>query len=165
MKASYDNPQPKKMKCFCCGSDQCFSEKINNINTLMCFSCGYMTQDNYQKKNLEFQSQLMNTAQIVRELAKEDPDTKLTWLPAVLTTKKGMIFPEGTPNSWSWTYAPLVLVEADEQDKYLKPDGTPYSERLAVEQKQSFPKGKFIDACKAMDIVTQGRDINVDTTK
>ena len=41
MKASYDNPQPKKMKCFCCGSDQCFSEKINNINTLMCFSCGY----------------------------------------------------------------------------------------------------------------------------
>ena len=43
----------------------------------------------------------------------------------------------------------------DEQDKYLKPDGTPYSERLAVEQKQSFPKDKFIESCKAMGILTE----------
>ena len=43
----------------------------------------------------------------------------------------------------------------DEQDKYLKPDGTPYSERLAVEQKQSFPKNKFIESCKAMGILTE----------
>ena len=27
--ASYDNPQPKKMKCFNCGSDQCFKETLN----------------------------------------------------------------------------------------------------------------------------------------
>ena len=50
-----------------------------------------MTSEKYTKKNLEFQSQLMNTAKIVRELMKEDRDTKLCWLPCVLTTKKGMI--------------------------------------------------------------------------
>ena len=27
--ASYENPQPKKMKCFNCGSDQCFKETLN----------------------------------------------------------------------------------------------------------------------------------------
>ena len=27
--ASYENPQPKKIKCFCCGSDQAFKETLN----------------------------------------------------------------------------------------------------------------------------------------
>ena len=86
---------------------------------------------------------------------KEDKETTICWLPSVLTTKKGMIFPEGTLEDWTWTFAPLVPVEKGEQDKYLRPDGTPYSERLAVEQKQSFPKNKFIESCKAMGILTE----------
>ena len=155
--ASYDNPQPKKMKCFNCGSDQCFKENLNGEDTIMCFSCGFMTSEKYTKKNLEFQSQLMNTAKIVRELMKEDRDTKLCWLPCVLTTKKGMIFPEGTIDNWTWTFAPLVKIEKEDQSKYLKPDGTPYDERLAVENKQSFPKNKFVDACNAMGIVTESK--------
>ena len=66
-----------------------------------------------------------------------------------------MIFPEGTVENWTWTFAPLVQIEVEEQSKYLKPDGTPYSERLAIEKKQTFPKSKFIDACKAMDIMIE----------
>ena len=144
--ASQENPQPRKAKCFNCGSDQCFKETLNGEDTIMCFSCGFMTSEKYKKSNLEFQSQLTTTAELVRNLMKEDKETKLCWLPCVLTTKKGMIFPEGTLENWTWTFAPLVKVEKGEQDKYLKPDGTPYSERLAVEQKQSFPKDKFIGA-------------------
>ena len=153
--ASYDNPQPKKMKCFNCGSDQCFKESLNGEDTIMCFSCGFMTTENYKKSNLEFQSQLSTTSRLVRDLMKEDSVTKLVWLPCVLTTKKGMIFPEGTIEDWSWTFAPLVEIDKEEQNKYLKPDGTPYSERLAIEKKQTFPKSKFIDACKAMDIMIE----------
>ena len=41
---------------------------------------------------------------------REDSETKLCWLPCVLTTKKGMIFPEGDVSSWTWTFAPLVEV-------------------------------------------------------
>ena len=153
--SSRDNPQPKKLKCFCCSSDQCFKEKLNGEDTLMCFSCGFMTSDKYKISNLEFQSQLMTTAILVRDLMKEDKETSLCWLPCVLTTKKGMIFPEGTITDWTWTFAPLVQVEIEEQNKYLKPDGTPYSERLAIEKKQSFPQNKFIDACKAMEILIE----------
>ena len=153
--ASQENPQPRKAKCFCCGSDQCFKETLNGEDTIMCFSCGFMTSEKYKKSNLEFQSQLTTTAELVRNLMKEDTETKLCWLPCVLTTKKGMIFPEGTLENWTWTFAPLVRVEKGEQDKYLKPDGTPYSERLAVEQKQSFPKDKFIESCRAMGILTE----------
>ena len=107
-----------------------------------------MTTENYKKSNLEFQSKLSTTSRLVRDLMKEDSVTKLVWLPCVLTTKKGMIFPEGTIEDWSWTFAPLVEIDKEEQNKYLKPDGTPYSERLAIEKKQIFPKSKFIDACK-----------------
>ena len=153
--ASYENPQPKKMKCFNCGSDHCFKENLNGEDTIMCFSCGFMTTEKYKRSNLEFQSQLSTTSKLVRDLMKEDLQTKFIWLPCVLTTKKGMIFPEGTTDNWTWTFAPLVKVEKEEQDKFLKPDGTPYSERLAVEQKQSFPQDKFIDACKAMDILIE----------
>ena len=153
--ASYENPQPKKMKCFNCGSDQCFKETLNGEATIMCFSCGFMTTEKYKKSNLEFQSQLSTTSQLVRDLMKEDSETKLIWLPCVLTTKKGMIFPEGTTEDWSWTFAPLVEIDKEEQSKYLKPDGTPYSERLAIEKKQTFPKNKFMDACNAMDILVE----------
>ena len=76
--ASYENPQPKKIKCFCCGSDQAFKETLNGEDTIMCFSWGFMTTEKYKKSNLEFQSQLMNTAKIVRELIKEERDTKLS---------------------------------------------------------------------------------------
>ena len=143
------------MKCFNCGSEQCFKESLNGEDTIMCFSCGFMTTEKYKKSNLEFQSQLSTTSRLVRDLMKEDSVTKLVWLPCVLTTKKGMIFPEGTIEDWSWTFAPLVEIDKEEQNKYLKPDGTPYSERLAIEKKQTFPKSKFIDACKAMDIMIE----------
>ena len=151
--ASYDNPQPKKMKCFNCGSDQCFKETLNGEDTIMCFECRFMTSEKYKKSNLEFQSQLSTTTKLVRELMKEDSSTKLIWLPCVLTTKKGMIFPEGNVDDWTWTFAPLVQIEKTEQNKYMKADGTPYEERLAIEKKQSFPQGKFIKACEAMDIM------------
>ena len=114
-----------------------------------------MTTEKYKKSNLEFQSQLSTTSQLVRDLMVEDLKTKLIWLPSVLTTRKGMIFPEGTTEDWSWTFAPLVQIEKEEQSKYLKPDGTPYSERLAIEKKQTFPKNKFMDACNAMDILIE----------
>tara|TARA_R100000734_G_C3315436_1_gene107384 strand:- start:724 stop:1215 length:492 start_codon:yes stop_codon:yes gene_type:complete len=152
-RASYENPQPKKMKCFCCGSDQCFKENLNGEITIMCFECGFMTSEKYKKSNLEFQSQLSTTSKLVRELMKEDVESKLIWLPCVLTTKKGMIFPEGTIDNWTWTFAPLVKIEKEEQNKYLKPDGLPYEERLAIEKKQSFPKNRFMDACEAMGMV------------
>ena len=118
--ASYDNPQPKKATCFCCGSDQCFKETLNGEDTIMCFSCGFMTTEKYKKSNLEFQSQLSTTSRLVRDLMKEDSVTKLVWLPCVLTTKKGMIFPEGTIEDWSWTFAPLVEIDKEEQNKYKK---------------------------------------------
>ena len=50
--ASQDNPQPTKTPCFNCGSDQCFMEKLNKVDTLMCFSCGFMTSETYKKTNL-----------------------------------------------------------------------------------------------------------------
>jgi hypothetical protein len=153
IKGSYDNPQPKKRVCFNCNSDQCFMEKLHGEETLMCFTCGYMTTENYKKSNLQFQSQIMNTAQLVRDLMKVDEETKLCWLPSVLTTKKGMIFPEGNVDDWHWSFSPLTKIEKEEQNKYLKADGTPYQERLAVEKKETFPKDKFIDACRAMGIV------------
>ena len=33
----------------------------------MCFSCGFMTSEKYKKSNLEFQSQLSTTSQLVRD--------------------------------------------------------------------------------------------------
>ena len=142
------------MKCFNCGSDQCFKETLNGEDTIMCFSCGFMTSEKYKKSNLEFQSQL-STSQLVRDLMKEDTQTKLCMVTLCIDYEERYDFSRGNYSSWTWTFAPLVEVEKEEQDKYLKPDGTPYSERLAIEKKQSFPKNKFIDACKAMDILIE----------
>mgnify|MGYP001381994838 CR=1 FL=1 len=85
-------------------------------------------------------------------LMKEDTETKLIWLPSVLTTKKGMIFPEGTNgDDYVWKYAQVVEVPEEEREKYDN-----YDRRLDIENAESFGKHGFLQACKTMGIT---RDI------
>ena len=54
--ASQENPQPRKAKCFNCGSDQCFKETLNGEDTLRYdgtnFLIGTNTEAPYNNRNL-----------------------------------------------------------------------------------------------------------------
>ena len=59
----------------------------------------------------------------------------------------GMIYPEGTKYDYVWKYAKLVDIPKEERVNYDN-----YSQRLDVENAETFSQFEFINACKAMGI-------------
>ena len=59
----------------------------------------------------------------------------------------GMIYPEGTMDSYVWKYAKVIDIPKEEQHKYNN-----YNQRLDVENAQTFEQNNFMGACKAMGI-------------
>ena len=70
---------------------------------------------------------------------------------------KGIIFPEGNVEQWVWKYAEVVEVPKEEQKNYPVPDkdGEFYTEKLDVENAQTFGQYEFLAACKLMGITTE----------
>ena len=70
---------------------------------------------------------------------------------------RGIIYPEGTTDSWKWRYAKVVDVPEERQKDYPIPgtDGEYYTTMLDVENAEEFKSTEFLEACKAMGI-TEG---------
>ena len=58
-----------------------------------------------------------------------------------------MIFPEGTKDKYVWKYAKVIDIPEEERVNYNN-----YSQRLDVENAETFEQKNFIGACKAMGI-------------
>ena len=70
------------------------------------------------------------------------------WFPSVINMGElGMIFPEGTKYGYVWKYAKLVDIPEEERVNYNN-----YSQRLDVENAETFSQNEFIKACKEMGI-------------
>ena len=59
----------------------------------------------------------------------------------------GMIYPEGTPNDYSWRYAKLADVPEGQEEAYQG-----HKQFLDVENAQIFNQKEFLKACEAMGI-------------
>ena len=77
--------------------------------------------------------------------------------------KLGIIFPEGTKENWVWKYAKIVEIPKEEQKNYPVPnkEGKFYESRLDIEGAQIFKSTEFLDACKAMGIVDDKRELKI----
>ena len=85
-----------------------------------------------------------------------DEKREIYWYPSVVNMgPKGIIFPEGNVEYWVWKYAEVVEVPKEEQKNYpvLDKDGEFYTEKLDVENAQTFGQYEFLEACKCMGIV------------
>ena len=58
-----------------------------------------------------------------------------------------MIFPEGNKEEYVWRYAKVIDIPEEEQANYNN-----YSQRLDVENAETFEQHNFMGACKAMGI-------------
>ena len=70
---------------------------------------------------------------------------------------KGIIFPEGNVDQWVWKYAELVEIPKEEQKNYpiLEEKGEFYTEKLDVENAETFGQYEFLEACKKMGITME----------
>jgi|TARA_R100001082_G_scaffold105384_1_gene77427 hypothetical protein len=136
----------------CYDQDACFEDIQETFKSYMCFNCGFMSNSIYTEDNL---NQIENSSRLVNDLKYFDEERKIYWYPSVVNMgQKGIIFPEGKPDSWCWKYAQVVQIEQEEQLDYPIPgeDGKYYTEKLDVENAKSYGQYEFLKACKDMGI-------------
>jgi len=159
-----------KVKCPNCFSEEkCFEETIERKDTddfksYLCFRCGYTSNSLYSKKSKERNKHLETTAEIIKELEFFDEERQLYWYPSVINMgSKGIIFPEGSVESWYWRYAQVIFIPEEERKDYPVPgkDGEYYESRLDVEGAKRFGQFEFLDACTDMGLVKKNLEKNI----
>ena len=135
--------------CPCCkDSDSCFEEIQKDFSSFMCFACGFMSDTRFEKDSLQTIENEKTTPQLVTDLKFHDKERNIIWYPSVINMGVlGIIFPEGNPKNWRWRYAKVVDIPEDEKELY---DG--HSQRLDIENAETYHKDDFMSACKEMGI-------------
>ncbi len=141
-----------KIKCPVCKSKaQCFDEYVveDNFHSYLCFQCGYTSNSKFKYGSDELLSSLEASPQLIVELQIADWERDIVWIPSVLNMgPKGIIFPEGTFDDWSWKYAKVVEIPEEDREKYNGEE-----KRLDVESANIYGQHEFLKACKDMGIV------------
>ena len=141
-----------KIKCPVCKSKaQCFDEYVveDNFHSYLCFQCGYTSNSKFKYGSDELLSSLEASPQLIIELQIADWERDIVWIPSVLNMgPKGIIFPEGTFDDWSWKYAKVVDIPKEDREKYNGEE-----KRLDVESANIYGQHEFLKACKDMGIV------------
>ena len=136
--------------------DLCYETQITpEITNWFSLSCGFWT-NSLMKKDSDFYNEQLNILpELYKELAWEDPETGLIWLPTTINDPKhGMVFANGpSSQQWAWAAVKSVPVTAEEKEKYpqewksktslqklcmmraLRPDRMLYALSLFVEEK------------------------------
>ena len=139
----------------CYDTDACFEDIQEKFKSYMCFNCGFMSSSYYKKDTVK---EAEGMVKLVDELKTFDEARQIWWYPSVLNMgPKGIIFPEGNLSNWVWRYAKVVEVPKEEQEQYPIPgkDGEFYTEKLDVENAQSYGQYEFLQACKDMGITVE----------
>ena len=132
----------------CFDTDHCFEDIQETFSSYLCFSCGFMSDSRYEIGSIDVIENLKKSPKLVVESQFEDKHRNIVWFPSVINMGKlGMIYPEGTKDEYVWKHARVVDIPEEEQAKYNN-----YSQRLDVENAETFEQDNFMGACKAMGI-------------
>ena len=138
----------------CFDTNHCFEDIQETFSSYLCFSCGFMSDSRYEIGSIDVIENLKKSPKLVVESQFEDKHRNIVWFPSVINMGKlGMIYPEGTKDEYVWKHARVVDIPEEEQAKYNN-----YSQRLDVENAETFEQDNFMGACKAMGITKDLRD-------
>ena len=132
----------------CFDVNKCFEDIQETFSSYLCFKCGFMSDSRYEIGSLQLTENLKKSPKLVRETKFEDKERNIVWFPSVINMGKlGMIFPEGTSDSYYWKYAKVIDIPKEEQPLYDN-----HTQRLDVENAQTFSQYEFVKACESMGI-------------
>ena len=109
--------------------------KIQNtpeITTYMSLSCGFWTNTLMKKGEEFFESQMEPLPELYKDLAWEDPETTLIWIPQTINVEgKGMVFPYGQ-NGSSWKWASVKSIPLTEEEIADSPTKSPFKTDMST---------------------------------
>ena len=141
----------KIITCPKSGGDLCYVIEVTpEIKNYSSWSCGYWTNSLMTKDSDFHKEQMEILPELYKDLAWEDPETKLIWLPQTINEpKQGMVFANGVnAENWKWAAVKAIPVTEEEKEKYPIPKqpGKFYSYRMDMETLQHFEERDFIEA-------------------
>ena len=132
----------------CFDVNNCFEDVQETFSSYLCFACGFMSDSRYEIGGVDVIENLKKSPKLVKESQFEDRHRNIVWFPSVINMGKlGMIYPQGTSDEYVWKYAKVVDIPKEEQANYNN-----YSQRLDVENAETFEQNNFMGACKEMGI-------------
>ena len=148
----------EKQHCIICNTDNVIKELYEGDKfSYLCVRCGFTSNDNYVEGNPLYEQYRGGMSGLIKDLSQFDEDGKL-WVPSIVSSTKGMLYPFGTPLDWEWWFVPIVAISEEEKSSGQYDDK--YETRVAIEKKKVFDRFEFLDALK--EFGDMAIDIEVD---
>ena len=89
----------------------------------------------------------MNCTDLMLSCKIIDEEEK-AWYPTFMSMPGGMLYPEGTPDAWSWRVAKIVPIIGDERLNYPVPgkENEYHTSKLDVDNATTYPNMEFAAA-------------------
>lgn len=140
--------------CPICGMDHSvFEVKMGGVNTRICQSCGYQTNEGMINDSDLEKSLYDSQPELFKDLKLVDDDG-FVWYPTILNEKnQAMLFPDGkNADDWGWRVAQYIPV--DEKDKVLEGQ----THKLDMVNSTLFPNMMFSAAMYAYSVFLRDED-------
>lgn len=135
------------------GGDLCYKMEINkDITNYLSLSCGFWTNTLMKQGNDFLKEQFSTLPELHKDLAWEDPLTKLIWIPNTINIEdKGMVFANGISESeWSWGAVKAIPLEEGEVAKIKG-----QTHKMDMSSLKSFHERDYIDALSFIGILPE----------
>ncbi len=143
--------QDGMVKCPRCGSQLCYAQRVGDLETWLCMSCG-MTSTTLMKEGTDSEKAVTaRQPQLYKDLKFVDKDGYV-WYPAVITVpEKGMVYLDGTTvDNAEWVGIPFrPLTKKEKRMKQYA--GKNYL--LEAANTKHFGRDGFVDALSAMGML------------
>lgn len=149
----------KLEECPRCGSDACYTQKINeDITNYMCYGCGFQS-NSLMKSGAEFLNETSETLpELYKDLIFEDKGGQ-SWLPSTINLpKQGMVFVNGSKaNNWKWAAVKAIEVKEEEKQKYPIPNKKDqyYKHRMDMTTMKMFNERDFMEALSYIGVLPE----------
>ena len=135
------------------GGDLCYKVEVNKeITSFLSLSCGYWTNTLMKEGSEFYNEQLTTLPELYKDIAWEDPETKLIWIPNTINIPdKGMVFANG-PNADEWSWAAVKAVELEEGDE-AKVEGQTH--KMDMTTMKTFVERDYMEALSYIGVLPE----------
>tara|TARA_A100000164_G_C21755399_1_gene699036 strand:+ start:525 stop:968 length:444 start_codon:yes stop_codon:yes gene_type:complete len=135
------------------GGDLCYKVEISkDITNFLSLSCGFWTNTLMKEGSEFYNEQLITLPELYKDLAWEDPETNLIWIPNTINLpESGMVFANGaSKNEWSWAGVKAIKLEEGDEAKV---EGQTH--KMDMSTLKSFPERDYMEALSYIGVLPE----------
>ena len=135
------------------GGDLGYKVEISkDITNFLSLSCGFWTNTLMKEGSEFYNEQLITLPELYKDLAWEDPETNLIWIPNTINLpESGMVFANGaSKNEWSWAGVKAIKLEEGDEAKV---EGQTH--KMDMSTLKSFTERDYMDALSYIGVLPE----------